>query len=164
MQSWSWFSLKSFWWLPFLFRIKSKLISMGYTFPVWALPYLSALFQPRSMLQPHWDTCSMIPMLAKYLLLLLTPAIWAISTHSPTVPPVRQTCFFHLRANTLSYSLRNLFLNCLPSKPGAFSTLPCNCTQPFQSIHQIWCSRLFTCLVLLLCRVKMRSPLLVYPK
>lgn len=137
MQPWSWFSLKNRQGLPFLFRTKPKLISMGYTFPVWASPYLSALLQPQSVLQPHWDTCSTSPMLAAYALLLFSSR-GAISMHSPTSPPLCQTCSFHLRANTLSYSFRNLFLNHVSLSWVPFLHLLVACTQPFRSIHQIW--------------------------
>lgn len=125
MQCWSWFSLKNLQWLPLLLGINSKLINMRYTFPVWDLPYLLPLLQPQSMLQPHWGTYSMSPVLGKYLMLLLASSYLSYLC-SPTITPVCQSCFFHLRVNTLSYSLRNLFLNRLPSKPGALSTLLSN--------------------------------------
>lgn len=125
MQSWSWFSLKK--WLPFLFRIKFKLISMGYIFPVRVLPYLSTLFQPRSTLQPHWDTCSMIPTLAKYLLLLLTSSYLSYLYSLPYYSSHLSDLLLSFKSqHTVIFAQKPFFLNQPPSKPGAFSTLPRN--------------------------------------
>ena len=127
MQSWSWFSLKNLQWLPFLFRIKFKLISMGYTFPVWVLPYLSTLFQPRSTLEPHWDTCSMIPTLAKYLLLLLTSSYLSYLYSLPYYSSRLSDLLLSFKSqHTVIFAQKPFFLNQPPSKPGAFSTLPRN--------------------------------------